>query len=451
MSERGSMLPPADDQLWELVEACVTAGPAWARDQLEARLRGDAAARRFYVAYLDLHAALQWRTRGESASPRRRPAYRFVPLLYGAAACLVLAAGVLVALVPRRGVEEGETPDLPAAPRGAVAVLIGHPQAVWEADMAQPTESGTPLQPGRLKLRAGVVELAFCSGGEVLVEGPAELDVCAADRAYLRRGKLTAKVAEGAPAFHVEMPGVAVTDRGGECGLWCADARAAEVHVFAGQVDADTSERPGTPAQRVPERGAARFNAGRQELTPVPLNEDAFAQLRPEVRVIDASVRGGQFAGRNFGIAPHLMVKHSIPDFTWESYLCFDLAGIKGRLSKARVRLMPVQAGMRLVNAAALVADRPWGETSLTWDSRPAAGPTLATWTPEPGQPVEFDVTGPAQDALAGEKRLVLRLFAPQLKRGNSFVQYGSRRGAPDARPQLLLAIEPGNHEVPPP
>jgi hyaluronate lyase len=178
-------------------------------------------------------------------------------------------------------------------------------------------------------------------------------------------------------------------------------------------------------------------------LTPVPLNEDAFAQLRPEVRVCDASVRGGQFADRNFGIAPYLMVKHSIPDFTWESYVCFDLAGVKGQVRSARVRLMPVNIGMRLTNAAAVVADQPWGETSLTWDTRPATGPTLATWTPAVGEPVEFDVSSAVHDALAADKRLTLRLFAPQLRRGNSFVQYGSRRGPADARPQLLITFAP--------
>ncbi len=442
MTERRLLLPPVDDQLWELVEAYVT-GDGTQRAALEERLRRDPVARRFYVAYLDLHACLQWRTRGEAAAAVPRRPRRFVLRHWIAlAACLLLALGITFQLLLRPG-EEGETPELPEPPRGAVAVLIGHPEAVWEADMTQPTETGTPLQPGRLKLRAGVVEIAFRSGGEVLVEGPAELDLRAADRAYLHHGKLTAKVAEGAPALHVEMPGVAVTDRGGECGLWCASSRAAEVHVFAGQVEADATERPGAPAQRLPEGAAARVDAERQELMPMPLNEDAFAHLRPEVRVLDASVRGGQFAGRNFGLAPRLLVKHSIPDYTWESYLCFDLAGVKGRVSQARVRLLPVQVGMKLVNSAALVADRPWSETSLTWDTRPPAGPVVASWTPEAGQPVEFDVTAPVQDALAGERRLSLRLFAPQLKRGNSFVQYGSRRGAPDARPQLLITLEP--------
>ena len=45
--------------------------------------------------------------------------------------------------------------------------------------------------------------------------------------------------------------------------------------------------------------------------------------------------------------------------------------------------------------------------------------------------------------ALAGDRRLSLRIFAPEYRRGSAFVQYGSRRGDAEARPQLLLTIEP--------
>ena len=38
---------------------------------------------------------------------------------------------------------------------------------------------------------------------------------------------------------------------------------------------------------------------------------------------------------------------------------------------------------------------------------------------------------------------LSLRLFAPEYQRGKSFVQYGSRKGKADARPQLFLTSAP--------
>ena len=448
-----------DDDLWSLVEALMegTATPGQ-RDQLEARLRSEPDARWFYVAYLDLHAHLQWQTRGKSgpvagaSRPSPAPAGGRSRRVSGAglrvsiSALLVLAAALLVAvLVPYRGGEDEESPDLPGPPAGSVAVLIDNSNTVWEEATALPTETGSPLPPGRLKLKAGVVEIAFLGGGGVLLEGPADFDVSAADQAFLHRGKLTARVPDGAPAFRVAMPGVVVTDRGGECGLLRDDSGLTEVHVFDGQVEADPTDRQGAASagMRLAEKAAARVDLSRQTLTPVPFNEQAFAHLRPEVRVIDAGVRGGKFAGRNFGTASRLMVKNSIPDYTWETYLRFDLSGIKGRVTAARVRLVPVRVGQPFENAVALALDNLWGETTITWDQRPPSGPAFASWTVEQGVPVEFDVTRLVQEAVARDKKLSLRIFAPEFKRYKHYAEYGSRKGEAETRPQLLVTTLP--------
>jgi hypothetical protein len=452
MTGRNERLPPADDELWSLVETVVTgAATPGDRDRLEARLRAEPQARPFYVAYLDLHAQLQWLTRGQSVSPAStaslRPPRRFLwASRLAVAAVVVLAAGLLAAVLAwRRGPEEAEGPDLPDAPAGSVAVLIDNRNTVWEADMTLPTETGSALPPGRLKLRAGVVEVAFRGGGEVLLEGPSEFDVSAPDRGFLHRGKMTARLPDGAPAFRVGMPGVLVTELGGECGLLHDETGLTEVHVFNGRADADSTDRQGgpLPGTRLTENAAARVDAALRTLTPVPLNEQAFAHLRPEVRVTDAAVRGGQFASRNFGTARGLMVKNSIPDYCWETYLRFDLAGIKGRVAEARVRLVPVSVGQPFANAVAVVVDNQWSEATITWDARPLSGPAFAGWTVREGEPVEFDVTELVREALARDRQLSLRIFAPNYERGKSFVQYGSRKGSPDSRPQLLVTTVP--------
>jgi ferric-dicitrate binding protein FerR (iron transport regulator) len=451
MTGNQGQLPAADGELWALVEALVD-GTATAaeRDRLDARLRADLPAQLFYVAYLDLHADLQWQTRGQSVLPEapRRPVTRrfFGPLARAAAVFLALAGALLaVVLVRFHGSDDGEPPDLPETPAGSVAVLIGDGKTTWDDDMSLPTETGSALPPGRLKLKAGVVAVAFRSGGELLLEGPAELDVRAPDRAFLHRGKLTAKVPDGAPAFRVSMPEVVVTDLGGECGLLRDEAGHTEVHVFEGQVDADPTGKQGQPLPgvRLAKNAGARVDTEQQTLTPVPLNEQAFAKLRPDVRVIDAAVRSGQFAGRNFGTTSRLMVKNSIADYTWETYVCFDLSGIKGRVGAAQVRLFPVRVGQPFANAAALVGDNRWGETTITWDNKPASGPAFATWTVTEGLPVDLDVTRFVQEALAGDKKLSLRVFAPEFKRYKNFVEYGSRKGEAETRPQLLITTLP--------
>jgi hypothetical protein len=223
------------------------------------------------------------------------------------------------------------------------------------------------------------------------------------------------------------------------------EAGRTEVHVFAGQVGASPTDPQGEPVQpmHLIAGGVRVDDATRQTMTPVELNERAFARLRPEVRVADAAVRGGQFTGRNFGAGPLLMVKNSIPDYCWEAYLRFDLSGLRGAVREARVRLVPVCVGRPFENAAAVVDDHGWGETSLTWDNKPASGPAFAHWTVRQGEVVELDVTQYVKEAMAGDKMLSLRLFAPNYERGKSFVQYGSRRGDAESRPQLLITTAP--------
>jgi hypothetical protein len=430
--------PSADGELWALVDAFLDSTATVAeRDRLDARLRDEPQARSFYVAYLDLHAQLQWRTRGGSARPAH-PRGRWRGWL---AAAVALAAGLLVAVSTLRRAPYEESPELPEAPAGSVAVLIDNQNATWDQDMALPTRTGSALPPGRLKLKAGVVEVAFRDGGDVLLEGPADFDIRGADRAFLRQGKLTAKVPEGAPVFQVSMPGVVVSDFGGECGLMRDDAGVAEVHVFGGQVGADPTDGQGV--LRLAQKTGSRVDLTRQTMTPVPFNEQAFEHLRPEVRVADVSVRGGQFAGRNFGTAARLVVKNSIPDYCWEAYLTFDLAGVKGQVGEAWVRLMPVRVGQPLVNAAALVRDGLWGEASITWATKPASDVPFATWTAQEGQPVDLDVTQLVREALSGDNRLSLRIFAPEWRRGKSYVEYGSRRGDAESRPRLFITTLP--------
>ena len=70
MSRTTVELPPIDSELATLVDAlCEGAITPDDRDRLEAILAGDRNAKLYYVAYLDLHAQVQWLTRGEDKWP----------------------------------------------------------------------------------------------------------------------------------------------------------------------------------------------------------------------------------------------------------------------------------------------------------------------------------------------------------------------------------------------
>jgi hypothetical protein len=310
--------------------------------------------------------------------------------------------------------------------------------------MALPVESGTVLPPGRVKLKSGHAEVAFLSGAVVLLEGPAEFDVHSASQGFLHRGRLLARVPERAHGFTLGAPGAIVSDQQGEIGLLVDDQGRAEVHVFEGEAVAIVPDAPaGTPGQRLQGRTGLRAVDPQHALTPLPIDERAFASLRPIVRVVDASVRGGMFAPQRLGAAPWLQVQNASADDTWEAFLRFDLRGVTGPVRTARVRLMPVNAGRSIEHAAAQVADSSWAETAITWNNRPSSQGRLAAWTVQKGQPVEFDVTRQVQDALRGDRQLTLRIFAPDDGGEHGWVLYGAREGPLEARPRLL--INPGD------
>ena len=69
MSHDSVPLPPAESQLSRLVESmCDGTILSDERDQLELLLEKDRNAQLFYIAYLDLHAQVQWMMRGEETA-----------------------------------------------------------------------------------------------------------------------------------------------------------------------------------------------------------------------------------------------------------------------------------------------------------------------------------------------------------------------------------------------
>jgi hypothetical protein len=112
----------------------------------------------------------------------------------------------------------------------------------------------------------------------------------------------------------------------------------------------------------------------------------------------DAYVRDGTYAGQNFGPAGELQLKKSgSAGSTREAYLRFDLAGVSS-VGSAKLRLFgridssTERPGVAVYSAA----NTTWGESAITWNTRPASGAaalataTVATSTP---QWYEWDVT----------------------------------------------------------
>jgi len=116
-----------------------------------------------------------------------------------------------------------------------VAVVTRALDAVWDNKETEPVV-GNPIEPSRLKLNQGFVELEFFSGARVVVEGPAELQLVSGGEFICRSGKVSAYVPKQARGFRVVTPMARIVDLGTAFGVDVTEARS-QVHVFEGKVE----------------------------------------------------------------------------------------------------------------------------------------------------------------------------------------------------------------------
>lgn len=116
----------------------------------------------------------------------------------------------------------------------ALAVLSRVAHAATSGDKS--LSPGTPLPAGRFVLDSGVVQLEFLSGANLVVEGPADIELVSTKLVFCRRGKLRARVPAPAHGFTIETPTHRAVDLGTEFAVDVDDAKSTEVHVLDGEV-----------------------------------------------------------------------------------------------------------------------------------------------------------------------------------------------------------------------
>jgi hypothetical protein len=151
---------------------------------------------------------------------------------------LPAAAAVLVAIGLALSLRRAPTPEArpTAPPTGGVeiATVIHLDGVEWEAEGDNPRQ-GDVITPRRLRLRRGRLALSFFSGVSLTLEGPADLELLAANRLFFRRGKLRAQVPCGAEGFTVLTAGCEVVDLGTDFGVNLEPGGNSRVMVFEGQ------------------------------------------------------------------------------------------------------------------------------------------------------------------------------------------------------------------------
>ena len=245
-----------DQRLARLVDGDATADDIAA---LEKILDGNPDAQRRYVHYLDLHQELlargcdgeidgsrQEQSSLDSSDTNSSNVSRInVAALFTCAAALLLAVGLGIGrwTNPTRSdgalVRNGQNvldPDLEIEESDdGVAVLYRAVDVQWLSD--DPPHTGGVLSPSELKLSDGLIQLEFYNGVQLLVEGPAELEIRSVASVVCRRGKLRSLVPPNATGFSVLTPKFELVDLGTEFAVDVASDGRSDVHVFDGEVE----------------------------------------------------------------------------------------------------------------------------------------------------------------------------------------------------------------------
>jgi hypothetical protein len=156
----------------------------------------------------------------------------------------------------------------------------------------------------------------------------------------------------------------------------------------------------------------------------------------------DSYVRDGSSASTNFGTAQELHVQQGASGSNRESYMRFDLTAVTN-IVKAKLRVrgrLSDTSGTNVPVGAHSVSNITWGETTITWNNKPAStDPALSTQTitDNVARWYEFDVTAWVKPQRDGGATLVSLALKSQAA-STPFVIFDSKE-SPNGRAQLLL------------
>jgi len=187
--------------------------------------------------FAETHAETERRT-------SRVPKWLFGPVVGWAVAATLLVACVLVAFWPRDGRPtpvvnrpERKVPRKVDVSEG-LAVVVRSDGVKWETEDGRHPRSGEVLAAGRLRVDSGRATLSMLTGVLIVVEGPSDVELISINRVACHRGKVRARVPEGAEGFLVSGPGTAVLDLGTEFGVNVTPDGKSRGKVFEGEVEA---------------------------------------------------------------------------------------------------------------------------------------------------------------------------------------------------------------------
>jgi len=277
----------ADKEILELNELCNALIEGTLNETQKTRLSHWLAtsedARRFYIRTMGLSASLfsyasemQTEAAESVMSPEKiiHPGWLWK---FGALAAAAAIALMVWTQWPKQNQISTATPA-----DEFVAQLTGSKECQWVGSNSTVQPGGRFRKGQKLELVKGFAEITFDSGAQIVLQGPASLDVNSAWAATLNRGTLKASIPPEAMGFSISNPTVEVVDLGTEFTMF-ADAigAATEVLVLKGEVEA----QPNTPSDLQPivlrEKESRRFATS--GVSTVHDSAEKFAQLSQSV------------------------------------------------------------------------------------------------------------------------------------------------------------------------
>jgi len=239
------------------------------RCSLETLVKSSETARAMYLDYCEMHALLQWEHgvlgvsgKNTAAAPKQLPVrsrFQLRRLWLPLAAAAAIVAALLITFMSDRSAPGEVVAEIQSGE--FVARLTGAKDCQFVGTPAS-FQTGSALQHGqRVEILSGFAEITFDSGAQVLLEGPAALDLNSAWDAVLVSGSLKASVPTEAIGFRIASSSVDVVDLGTEFSMVADETGATEVFVLKGSVQAGPVNGKNVGAGKVllKEKEARRF------------------------------------------------------------------------------------------------------------------------------------------------------------------------------------------------
>ena len=135
------------------------------------------------------------------------------------------------------------------------------------------------------------------------------------------------------------------------------------------------------------------------------------------------------FVMTNYGTETSLVTKSSITGDR-SAFLKFDLSGITGTVTSAKLKLYVKSKTANANRTVYDVANDSWTETGITYANKPSFGSALATTAVSAAGWIEFDVTSEVASQNAGDKVVSLYVKDPVANNNVGIDFYSKENGS---------------------